>query len=171
MAPNEFIRADPSHPREPPRAWAGQYPYLRRRRPAVQLLSAEAVGMIGGSAETILEEIGIGRRRDPQSLRLWRPAGAPFPRGLVPRLSATVAPRAPSWCAPRSPRPCVGRVHGQPPRGCALRGWRSRRSCGHADAASAVIARPVSSMPANPVASCTEAPLRSISIAENPRHE
>ncbi|HET7756270.1 MAG TPA: trimethylamine methyltransferase family protein [Steroidobacteraceae bacterium] len=64
-------------------------PYIRRRIPAVDLLSSEALETIEHNAETILEEIGIEFRRHPQSLRLWRDAGADvqgervrIPRGL-----------------------------------------------------------------------------------------
>src|SRR4051794_35597145 len=55
---------------------AEKLPYIRRRIPNVELLSSEAVEIIETNAETILEEIGIEFRRDPESLRLWRDAGA-----------------------------------------------------------------------------------------------
>ncbi len=78
---------------------AAKLPYIRRRIPNVELLSSEAVEVIEHNAETILEEIGIEFRRDPESLRLWREAGADvrgervrMPRGLCRRLIAT-APR------------------------------------------------------------------------------
>lgn len=78
---------------------AAKLPYIRRRLPTVELLSDEAVEVIEHNAETILEEIGIEFRRDPESLRLWRAAGADvrgervrIPRGLCRRLIAT-APR------------------------------------------------------------------------------
>src|ERR1035438_5020402 len=55
--------------------------------------------IIEANAETILEEIGIEFRRDPESLRLWREAGANvhgerahIPRGLARHLLKT-APR------------------------------------------------------------------------------
>ncbi|HVN99647.1 MAG TPA: trimethylamine methyltransferase family protein [Steroidobacteraceae bacterium] len=74
-------------------------PYIRRRLPVIDLLSSEAVEIIERNAETILEEIGIEFRRDPESLRLWRAAGADvhgervrIPRGLARALLAT-APR------------------------------------------------------------------------------
>jgi trimethylamine--corrinoid protein Co-methyltransferase len=74
-------------------------PYIRRSLPAVELLSSEAAAIIEHSAETILEEIGIEFRRDPESLRLWRDAGADvsgervrIPRGLARHLLRT-APR------------------------------------------------------------------------------
>ncbi len=80
-------------------ALAAKFPYIRRKLPAVELMSAEAVEIIEANAETILEEIGIEFRRDPESLRLWRAAGAQvqgervhIPRGLARRLLKT-APR------------------------------------------------------------------------------
>jgi trimethylamine--corrinoid protein Co-methyltransferase len=71
-------------------------PYIRRSLPAVELLSSEAVAVIEHNAETILEEIGIEFRRDPESLRLWREAGADvtgervrIPRGMARQLLRT----------------------------------------------------------------------------------
>jgi trimethylamine--corrinoid protein Co-methyltransferase len=78
---------------------AAKLPYIRRRIPTVELLSSEAVEVIEHNAETILEEIGIEFRRDPESLQLWRAAGADvqgervrIPRGLCRALLKT-APR------------------------------------------------------------------------------
>ena len=90
-------------PREPSRGTLAprgrQAAYIRRRIPAVELLNDEAVEIIEANAETILEEIGIEFRRDPESLRLWREAGADvqgervrIPRGLARQLLRT-APR------------------------------------------------------------------------------
>jgi trimethylamine--corrinoid protein Co-methyltransferase len=74
-------------------------PFIRRRIPAIDLFETEAIEIIEANAETILEEIGIEFRRDPESLRLWREAGADvtgervhIPRGMARRLLAT-APR------------------------------------------------------------------------------
>ncbi len=71
-------------------------PYIRRRLPVIDLLSNEAVEVIEGNAETILEEIGIEFRRDPESLALWRGAGADvrgervrIPRGMARSLLRT----------------------------------------------------------------------------------
>ncbi len=58
------------------RAPIAKYPYIRRRHPPIELLSTEAVVIIEANAEKILGEIGIEFRRDPESLRLWREAGA-----------------------------------------------------------------------------------------------
>jgi trimethylamine--corrinoid protein Co-methyltransferase len=75
---------------------AVKYPYIRRRLQPVELLSTEAVEIIEANAETILEEVGIEFRRDPESLQLWRAAGADvheervrIPRGLARKLLAT----------------------------------------------------------------------------------
>ncbi len=78
---------------------AAKLPYIRRKLPVVELLSSEAVEIIEANAETILAEIGIEFRRDPESLRLWREAGAEvqgervrIPRGMARHLLRT-APR------------------------------------------------------------------------------
>ena len=75
---------------------AVKYPYIRRRLKPVELLSLEAIEVIEANAETILEEVGIDFRRDPESLRLWRDAGADvqgervrMPRGMARKLLAT----------------------------------------------------------------------------------
>ncbi|MBV8308600.1 MAG: trimethylamine methyltransferase family protein, partial [Gammaproteobacteria bacterium] len=75
---------------------AVKYPYIRRRLQPVELLSTEAVEIIEANAELLLEEVGIEFRRDPESLRLWRAAGADvreervrIPRGLARKLLAT----------------------------------------------------------------------------------
>jgi trimethylamine--corrinoid protein Co-methyltransferase len=78
---------------------AAKLPYIRRRLPVIDLLSLEAIEIIEANAETILEEIGVEFRRDPESLRLWREAGADvrgervrIPRGMA-RLLLRTAPR------------------------------------------------------------------------------
>ena len=65
---------------------AVKLPYIRRRLPVIDLLSSEAVEIIEHNAETILEEIGIEFRRDPDSLRLWRDAGPVHLVSLRPEL-------------------------------------------------------------------------------------
>lgn len=74
-------------------------PYIRRKLPVTELLSLESIEIIEANAESILEEIGVEFRRDPESLRLWRGAGADvrgervrIPRGLARQLLKT-APR------------------------------------------------------------------------------
>ncbi|MFM7626837.1 MAG: trimethylamine methyltransferase family protein, partial [Gammaproteobacteria bacterium] len=79
---------------------AAKLGYIRRSIPAVELLHPEAVEIIEHNADTILQEVGVEFRRDAESLRLWRAAGADvqgervrFPRGLCRALLAT-APAA-----------------------------------------------------------------------------
>src|SRR5580658_2907422 len=62
--------------RERAQKQAVKYPYIRRKLAPVELLNSEACEIIEANAETILEEIGIEFRRDPESLRMWREAGA-----------------------------------------------------------------------------------------------
>ena len=78
------------------RGAAAKYPYIRRKLKPLELLSLEAIEIIEANAETILEEVGIEFRRDPESLRLWKEAGAEvngervhIPRGMARRLLAT----------------------------------------------------------------------------------
>jgi trimethylamine---corrinoid protein Co-methyltransferase len=78
------------------RTQASKYAFIRRKLQPVELLSSEACEVIEANAETILEEIGIEFRRDPESLRLWRDAGADvtgervhIPRGLARQLLKT----------------------------------------------------------------------------------
>ena len=82
------------------RTQAAKYPYIRRKLPVVELLSSEAVEIIEANAETILEEIGIEFRRDPESLRLWRGAGADVQR----RARAHTARTGPSPAQVRAAR-------------------------------------------------------------------
>ncbi len=51
-------------------------PFIKRQIPPIEVLGLEGLAMIEGNAETILEEIGIEFRDDPETLRLWREAGA-----------------------------------------------------------------------------------------------
>jgi trimethylamine--corrinoid protein Co-methyltransferase len=78
------------------RKGAAKLPYIRRKLPNIDLLSSEAVETIEHNSETILEEVGIELRRDPESLRLWREAGAEvagervrIPRGMCRSLLKT----------------------------------------------------------------------------------
>ncbi len=73
--------------------------YIQRKIPSYELLSEEGLSLIENNAELILQEIGIEFRRDPETLRLWRSAGADvvgervrIPRGLC-RSLLTTAPR------------------------------------------------------------------------------
>ena len=111
------------------RTQAAKYPYIRRKLPVVELLSSEAVEIIEANAETILEDIGIEFRRDPESLRLWREAGADvtgervhIPYGLARQLLKT-APREFTLYA-RNPARNVPSAAMRP---CSRR-WAARRS-------------------------------------------
>ena len=74
-------------------------PYVTRRVPVYDVMSAEGLELIERNAETILEEVGVEFRGDPEALALWRDAGADvggervrIPRGLARRLVTDSAP-------------------------------------------------------------------------------
>ncbi|MEH6527203.1 MAG: trimethylamine methyltransferase family protein [Sneathiella sp.] len=71
-------------------------PYIKRNIPVSNLTSDEALEIIEANADIILEEIGIDFRDDPESLQLWKDAGADvqgervhFPKGLCRELLKT----------------------------------------------------------------------------------
>src|SRR6478735_12593994 len=84
------------------RSAAGQGPqltYIKRQIPLYEVLTEDGLAVIENNADTILEEIGIDFRDDPEALAMWRDAGAEvkgervrFPKGLVRSLLKT-APR------------------------------------------------------------------------------
>lgn len=51
-------------------------PYIRRNIPVLDLLSDEGLSIVEANADTILQEIGIEFRDDPEVLQIWRDAGA-----------------------------------------------------------------------------------------------
>ena len=72
---------------------------IERRIGLYEVLDEDGLALIEENAETVLEEIGIDFRDDPETLALWKDAGADvkgervrFPRGLCRSLIAT-APR------------------------------------------------------------------------------
>ena len=74
-------------------------PCVTRRVPVYDVMSAEGLELIEHNAETILEEVGVEFRGDPEALALWRDAGADvggervrIPRGLARRLVTDSAP-------------------------------------------------------------------------------
>ena len=74
-------------------------PYVTRRVPVYDVMSAEGLELIERNAETILEEIGVEFRDDAEALALWRGAGAEvdgervrIPRGLARKLVTDSAP-------------------------------------------------------------------------------
>ena len=74
-------------------------PYVTRRVPVYEVLSAEGLEIIEDNAESILEQTGVDFRDDEEALALWREAGASidgcrvrFPRGLCRSLIRASAP-------------------------------------------------------------------------------
>ena len=74
-------------------------PYLTRRIPYYEFADEDALASIEGQAEWLLHEVGVEFRDDPETLDLWRAAGADvdgvrvrMPVGLARRL-CTTAPR------------------------------------------------------------------------------
>jgi len=80
-------------------AGATRDPYIKRGIPYVSVLDEEGLSTIERNADTILEEIGIEFRDDPEALEMWRSAGADvqgervrFPRGMCRKLVMDSAP-------------------------------------------------------------------------------
>jgi trimethylamine--corrinoid protein Co-methyltransferase len=76
-----------------------QLTYIRRKVKVYEVLDEEGLALIEKNADTVLEEIGIIFRDDPEALELWKSAGADvkgervhFPRGL-PRSLLKTAPK------------------------------------------------------------------------------
>lgn len=74
-------------------------PYIQRKIPYFEVLSEESLVQIEANADTILEEIGIDFRDDPESLEIWKQAGADiqgervrFPRGMCRTIIQEHAP-------------------------------------------------------------------------------
>jgi len=74
--------------------------YITRRLRPYELLDTAELDRIEEAADTILEEVGIEFRNDPETLALWRDAGADvdaervrFPRRLLRRIIGASAPR------------------------------------------------------------------------------
>ncbi len=77
-----------------------QFAYLTRNLPYYEVLGTEGLEIIEHNADTILEEIGIDFRDDPEALAIWKEAGADvqgervrFPRGLCRSLIQSSAPQ------------------------------------------------------------------------------
>src|SRR5271156_3081046 len=75
-------------------------PYITRKIPFCEVLSEEGLATMEHNADTILEEIGIDFRDDPEALQLWKAAGADvqgervhFARGMCRALVQRTAPR------------------------------------------------------------------------------
>ena len=74
--------------------------YVTRAIPVYEVLGEEGLQTIEHNADTILQEIGIDFRDDPEALATWREAGADvdgervrFPRGMCRSLIQASAPR------------------------------------------------------------------------------
>ena len=75
-------------------------PYLTRKLSPFEVLDAEGLALIEHNADTILEEVGVEFRGDPDAIRLVREAGADvdgervrFPRGMCRQIVGATAPR------------------------------------------------------------------------------
>ena len=75
-------------------------PYITRKIPYYEVLDEEGLALIERNADTILQEIGIEFRDDPEALQIWHAAGADvdgqrvrFERGMCRRLIQASAPR------------------------------------------------------------------------------
>jgi trimethylamine--corrinoid protein Co-methyltransferase len=75
-------------------------PYITRKIPYYEVLGTEGLELLEHNADTILQEIGIDFRDDPEALQLLKEAGADvqaervrFPRGLCRTIVSRSAPR------------------------------------------------------------------------------
>ena len=77
-----------------------QLRYITRDVPYYEVLTEEGLSLIEQNADTILEEIGVEFRDDPEALQIWKDAGAEvegervrIPRGMARKLIQDNAPR------------------------------------------------------------------------------
>ena len=75
-------------------------PYITRKIPYYEVLGEEGLALLESNADTILQEIGIDFREDPEALELFKKAGADvqgervrFPRGMCRTIVQSSAPR------------------------------------------------------------------------------
>ena len=75
-------------------------PFLTRKLEPFEVLSPEGLALIEYNADTILQEVGLEFRGDPDALRLFADAGADvhgervrFPRGMCRQIVQASAPR------------------------------------------------------------------------------
>jgi trimethylamine---corrinoid protein Co-methyltransferase len=75
-------------------------PYITRKIPYYEVLGTEGLELLEHNADTILEEIGIEFREDPESLEIFKAAGADvtgervrFPRGMCRSIVQRSAPK------------------------------------------------------------------------------
>ncbi len=76
-----------------------QLKYITRNVPHYEVFSEEGLALIEYNADTVLEEIGIEFRSDPEALQIWKDAGADvqgervrIPRGMARKLIQDNAP-------------------------------------------------------------------------------
>ncbi|HEV7604234.1 MAG TPA: trimethylamine methyltransferase family protein, partial [Candidatus Limnocylindrales bacterium] len=81
-------------------AHAEHVPFLTRKLAPFEVLGEEGLALIEHNADSILEEVGIEFRGDPDALRLLGDAGADidgvrvrFPRGMCRQIVQATAPR------------------------------------------------------------------------------
>jgi trimethylamine--corrinoid protein Co-methyltransferase len=79
---------------------AAHEPFLTRRLAPFEVLGEEGLSLLEENADTILQEVGLEFRGDPDALRLFREAGADvrgervrFPRGMCRSIVRATAPR------------------------------------------------------------------------------
>jgi trimethylamine--corrinoid protein Co-methyltransferase len=75
-------------------------PFITRRVPVYEICGEEVLALVENNAETILEEIGIEFRDDPDAIAMFRKAGADidgqrvrFPRAMCREIVTASAPR------------------------------------------------------------------------------
>jgi trimethylamine--corrinoid protein Co-methyltransferase len=75
-------------------------PYITRKIPYYEVLGEEGLALLENNADTILQEIGIDFREDPEALELFKKAGADvtgervrFPRGMCRSIVQGSAPK------------------------------------------------------------------------------
>ena len=75
-------------------------PYITRKIPYYEVLGTEGLELLERNADTILEEIGIEFREDPEALQIFKDAGADvtgervrFPRGMCRSIVQRSAPK------------------------------------------------------------------------------
>ena len=93
-------------------------PYIKRNIPVYNLLNEEGLSLIENNADTILQEIGIDFRGDPEALDILKDAGADvkeervrFPKGMCQSLIHNTAPKEFIQHARNPERNEIGRAH------------------------------------------------------------
>jgi trimethylamine--corrinoid protein Co-methyltransferase len=81
-------------------SWTAAPAFITRRIPTYELLGEEGLVRLEETADTILQEIGIEFRNDPEVLEIWREAGADvdgervrFEHGMLRKIIQNTAPR------------------------------------------------------------------------------